>query len=115
MDNDKVNEALRGCRYSIDTQDAIPHIVKSGPPARNQYPMSYAEKIGHVRWMIAEATSWPAERLEKKFRWLGFVQGVLWAHGIQTIEESKKQNMPTEATFDESPRDISEMMDVENK
>ena len=114
MNNDKVNEALRECQRSIDIQDAIPHIVKSGPAVRKQYPMSYAEKIGHVRWMIAEAAAWPTSRLEKKFRWLGFIQGVLWAEGIQSIEEAKKQNMPADATFDEAPHDISEMMDVEN-
>jgi hypothetical protein len=49
--------------------------------------------------MIDEALSWPAERLEKKFRWLGFVQGVLWTEGVIDIDDAKKQNMPEGVEF----------------
>lgn len=33
-------------------------------------------------------------RLEKAFRWLGFMQGVLWAEGIYSINELKNHNRP---------------------
>lgn len=36
------------------------------------------------------------ERIEKAMRWLGFVQGALWALGIATIDEMKRWNMPKE-------------------
>lgn len=35
-------------------------------------------------------------RLEKAFRWLGFMQGVLWAEGVYAIDELKNHNKPTE-------------------
>jgi hypothetical protein len=37
-------------------------------------------------------------RREKVMRWLGFIQGGLWAHGIQTIEVSKNDNKPDETS-----------------
>ncbi len=33
-------------------------------------------------------------RMEKVFRWLGFIQGVLWANQICTLTELKNQNKP---------------------
>jgi hypothetical protein len=35
-------------------------------------------------------------RMEKVFRWLGFVQGVLWAHGIYSLENLQNHNRPSE-------------------
>lgn len=35
-------------------------------------------------------------RLEKAFRWLGFMQGVLWAEGVYAIDELKDHNKPSE-------------------
>lgn len=35
-------------------------------------------------------------RLEKFFRWLGFIQGVLWTSGIYPLEELKNHNKPVE-------------------
>jgi len=34
------------------------------------------------------------ERKDKAFRWLGFLQGVLWSQGIYTLEELKNHSMP---------------------
>lgn len=35
-------------------------------------------------------------RMEKAFRWLGFLQGCLWSVGVYTIEEMKNHNRPPE-------------------
>ena len=80
MDNDKCNEALRAC-------DKPMRWTGDGVGWKD-------DTVRHVRWMIAEALSWPAERLEKKFRWLGFIQGVLWTEGIVEISVLKRMNMP---------------------
>ena len=32
------------------------------------------------------------ERWEKANRWIGFIQGVLWAHGIFSIDQMKDHN-----------------------
>ena len=34
--------------------------------------------------------------MEKTFRWLGFIQGVLWSHQIYTLEELKNHSRPPE-------------------
>lgn len=36
------------------------------------------------------------DRREKFMRWLGFVQGVLWDHGVYTLDELKAHNAPDE-------------------
>ncbi len=35
-----------------------------------------------------------SNRREKAFRWLGFLQGAVWAFGLTNLEELKKMNMP---------------------
>jgi hypothetical protein len=33
-------------------------------------------------------------RMEKTFRWLGFIQGVLWSQGIYTLTDLQNHNRP---------------------
>jgi len=35
-------------------------------------------------------------RMEKTFRWLGFIQGCLWSLGIYSLEDLKNHNKPKE-------------------
>jgi len=35
-------------------------------------------------------------RMSKAFRWLGFIQGVLWVLRVYTLEDLKNHNRPTE-------------------
>jgi hypothetical protein len=49
----------------------------------------------HVAWMVSECRAMLADgRREKVMRWLGFMQGVLWATGKHTISRLKKMNRP---------------------
>ena len=90
MTNDKVNEALRECDARI-----VRVLRQDIAVARHATGIcGPIEKLEHVRWMVAETLTWPAERLEKKFRWLGFIQGVLWAEGVASVDTLKKMNMP---------------------
>lgn len=44
--------------------------------------------LGHVLWCCRQAAKFVDEgRVEKAMRWLGFVQGSLWSHGIYRIED----------------------------
>jgi hypothetical protein len=44
-------------------------------------------------WMLDRMEEFLKEdRLEKVNRWLGFIQGVLWAQSIYTIENLKEDN-----------------------
>lgn len=51
----------------------------------------------HLLYMLWKIPHFIEEgRKEKANRWLGFVQGVLWAKDIYTIEEMKEHNRPNE-------------------
>lgn len=49
--------------------------------------------LDHVYDMIPKIQGFIEEgRIEKAYRWLGFMQGVMWTEGLFTIEELKKHN-----------------------
>lgn len=51
--------------------------------------------LRHVESMIPKAIDFfQHNRREKGFRWLGFIQGVLWSEGIYAIKEMKDHNRP---------------------
>ena len=57
-------------------------------------------KLQHVLNMLV--TTWDfvcEDRREKAFRWLGFIQGVLWAEGIYSIDELRDHNRPADEPF----------------
>ena len=63
-------------------------------------PMERTKKMAeldHLLEMIPKAIQFIYDqRIEKAMRWLGFIQGSLWTHGIFTIEEMKNHNRGTE-------------------
>ena len=55
-------------------------------------------EASHVFWMLITIPIFMREgRTEKAMRWLGFVQGFLWARGMATIDEMKAANRPRDA------------------
>ncbi len=63
------------------------------------YPLAeqsdYGETYEHILYMLRQIPQFiKAGRKEKANRWLGFVQGALWAQDIYTIEEMKEHNRP---------------------
>ena len=54
--------------------------------------------LQHCYGMLDEMEIFVAEgRIDKVFRWLGFVQGVLWAYGYYSLENLKNHNRPDQA------------------
>jgi len=54
----------------------------------------------HLIWMLVQAALFHFEaKPEKAHRWLGFVQGVLSAKGVQ-LDDLKRANMPEGEAFD---------------
>jgi hypothetical protein len=52
--------------------------------------------LGHCYGMLDKMLEFINEgRTEKTFRWLGFIQGCLWASRIYTLEDLKNHNRPT--------------------
>lgn len=55
--------------------------------------LKVSQRGRHVHYMIGRIPAFIAEnRTEKAMRWLGFVQGYLWANNLATIEDMKKVN-----------------------
>ncbi len=47
----------------------------------------------HCKWMLGEMRGFIREgRLDKAQRWLGFIQGALWARGEKSIDDFKEMN-----------------------
>jgi hypothetical protein len=54
---------------------------------------SEQEALSHILYMIEEIKKFIKEnRVEKAFRWLGFIQGLLWSYGIISLETLKEHN-----------------------
>jgi hypothetical protein len=91
MTSDKVNAVLRHIIKSLRLGSHMPR--RAGHEDR--FP-AQRQALDHALWMAEEALTFPPEKIEKKMRWLGFVQGALWCHGGESIQELKEQNMPDE-------------------
>lgn len=52
-------------------------------------------KMNHLAWAVEQCRGFVnAGRMEKAFRWLGFLQGALWFAGKYSIEELANHNKP---------------------
>lgn len=88
----------------------LAHIV----PCKEAYPHDVLLRdewsaLKHARHCLDEIEAFVREgRLEKAFRWLGFVQGVLWACRVYDINELKSHNRPDdqEKEFFNPDRDL---------
>ena len=46
----------------------------------------------HIRWMLDEIEKFGPEDHDKAQRWLGFIQGALWADGVFSIDQMREHN-----------------------
>jgi len=59
-------------------------------------PFSREKSLDHLLSMIPQMREFAVSgKKDKLFRWLGFMQGVLWMNGIFTIEQLKNHNRPS--------------------
>ncbi len=90
MDADKVREVINIYRKKFE-ELGVPK--KSFP--HDKAPIMKNEHLAHCHKMLGEMEIFVQEnRMEKVFRWLGFIQGVLWSTGVYSIEELKNHNRP---------------------
>lgn len=54
----------------------------------------------HCHLMIQKMLTWEPDQLPRMFRWLGFLQGVLWMHGVYTIDEMREHNRGAESVVE---------------
>lgn len=95
MTRTRVNEALQACAKIIREQV----YVKEARRSERAQLVAGESPMPHLLWMIEEAIAFPEEKTEKAMRWLGFVQGALWARGWITIDDAKRQSMPPGEEF----------------
>ncbi len=51
--------------------------------------------LDHCHGMLDNMVDFVREgRMEKVFRWLGFIQGVLWSNRVYTLTDLKNHNRP---------------------
>lgn len=56
-----------------------------------------AHSLEHCHGMLDQMIKFVEEgRMEKAFRWLGFIQGVLWSNRVYTLTDLKNHNRPPE-------------------
>lgn len=91
MDNDKVDEALRTIARELDSMG----VVQNRQPSSKSWP-NREEAMSHAFAMCLLALEMGPEQIEKKMRWLGCVQGILWAVGVFSINDLKSMNQPEE-------------------
>lgn len=88
MSKEKVEQVLASYRLKF-LQLGIPKI---------EYPHRFIARenkniLAHCHGMLDEMEEFLRQnRMEKLYRWLGFVQGCLWSAGIYSIEEMKNHN-----------------------
>ena len=56
---------------------------------------TYEDAFSHCNWMLPHLEEFAKEgRMDKAFRWLSFIQGVLWVLRVFSINELKDHNRP---------------------
>ena len=77
------------------TDEKIREVLKIYHKRLTEYPVYVGSRREHLLNMIPQMYEFLEEgRREKVFRWLGFIQGGLWALGEYTIAEMKEHNRP---------------------
>jgi hypothetical protein len=105
MDAQKVLEALDVYATKLDGFIHDP-IRNERCDTSKKYPVwgssdNARAKLNHTRWAIDEARRFVAEgRMEKAFRWLGFIQGVVWFQGLYAIDDLANHNKPVSEEMD---------------
>lgn len=94
MDSKKLEEVFDFYINYLESQDYKPVRLKNRTDSRPQK----RKALNHLCWMCYEAKELVGEeRLDKAFRWLGFIQGWLTAYGVFSINDVKHHSKPKES------------------
>lgn len=86
MDAHDVRRACGAMCNAIFSGAGVTSPVERGSPAQ------------HAVWMLCKVPEFfETGREAKAMRWLGFVQGFIWARGYATIDEMKEANRSRDA------------------
>lgn len=87
--------SARILRALLRTEDLFSTGRELTPVRHNEHHTVNSDEdlVSHLRWMVLALPSLVEEgHKDKALRWLGFVQGALWAKGLATISDLKSCN-----------------------
>lgn len=108
MTKEKVLEVIRVYRKEFERRD-IPKIefphdqfldVDPSYQGNGAFFASVLSKFGlaHCHQMLDKMEQFVREdRMDKVFRWLGFIQGVLWRSGVYNLDSLKNHSRPDDS------------------
>ncbi|MDP3785070.1 MAG: hypothetical protein Q8R12_03275 [bacterium] len=99
MDDQKIREVLGIYRESFKENNVKPVEWKENLAEEDAMYLSEdhqkQKRLSHLCWMLDEIESFLKDgRRDKAFRWLGFIQGVLWNLEFCSLEDLKNHNRP---------------------
>lgn len=98
MTPDKILEVVGLYETMLQRHGDAP--ARIGPDSISQSDVRrYSTKRAHLLTMPPRIREFVAAgRTEKAFRWLGFIQGALWADGYYSVDELAEHNRPADQT-----------------
>ncbi len=93
MDSQKILEVIALYRQEFQALGMKPLPYSHNKPLPLFF--RHSPSLEHCHQMLDQMEVFVSEgRLEKTFRWLGFIQGVLWVTRLHTLEELKNHSRP---------------------
>lgn len=100
MTDEKLRDALLTCEATINKEASRLGITMA---IRDSSADTETRRISHLLWMARQSLKLVEDnRREKAMRWLGFLQGALWAQKLMTIDQAKDMNRPEGSEHDSS-------------
>ena len=92
-------DVWRACEAAENyIRNKYPMLAPLSDPEGAMYP---GEQASHVLFMCQEVRRLiDSERTEKAMRWLGFIQGFVWANSMATIPQMNADNRPANRPAD---------------
>lgn len=90
MTDEQVKQVVTAYKARLDREGYQPVQIDFDRTTAS-FPRS--RQLEHVAWMCDEILrALSGGQREQAMRWLGFTQGVLWAHGVYAVNELREQN-----------------------
>jgi len=103
MDSEKVRQVCASYEQLLQERVPMPLTAERLPEGYSDCTLHTIPTLARFKHLLFMAQEIPklmdAGRVEKAMRWLGWLQGALWAAGMETLEEAKLRNAPEGATY----------------
>jgi len=95
MTEEKLRSAFLACEAIVAKEAGEAGVTMAIRDANADTP---ARRTSHLLWLARNGLQLVVDgRREKAMRWLGFLQGALWARELLTVEQLKDMNRPDDS------------------